>query len=95
MKEADASNFFRRRSRRGAKSQDEINSEFKLGLFVTVWNEVWPDQVIYVGVVLVGICTLLHKYTFWQQMDCHSNFLTVISSFYAKMKFIMLHPTLY
>lgn len=31
MKEADASNFFRRRSRRGAKSQDEINSEFKSG----------------------------------------------------------------
>uniref|UniRef100_A0A8C2WY73 Unique cartilage matrix-associated protein n=1 Tax=Cyclopterus lumpus TaxID=8103 RepID=A0A8C2WY73_CYCLU len=27
MKEADASNFFRRRSRRGAKSQDEINAE--------------------------------------------------------------------
>lgn len=33
MKEADASNFFRRRSRRGAKSQDEINGEFTLGLF--------------------------------------------------------------
>ncbi|KAM8751252.1 putative cartilage matrix-associated protein [Acanthopagrus schlegelii] len=29
MKEADASNFFRRRSRRGAKSQDEINAEQK------------------------------------------------------------------
>uniref|UniRef100_G3NKQ5 Unique cartilage matrix-associated protein n=1 Tax=Gasterosteus aculeatus TaxID=69293 RepID=G3NKQ5_GASAC len=27
MKEEDASNFFRRRSRRGAKSQDEINAE--------------------------------------------------------------------
>ncbi|XP_034540868.1 unique cartilage matrix-associated protein isoform X1 [Notolabrus celidotus] len=27
MKEADASNFFRKRSRRGAKSQDEINAE--------------------------------------------------------------------
>ncbi|KAM7396947.1 hypothetical protein PAMP_019950 [Pampus punctatissimus] len=27
MKEADASNFFRRRSRRGVKSQDEINAE--------------------------------------------------------------------
>lgn len=27
IKEADASNFFRRRSRRGAKSQDEINAE--------------------------------------------------------------------
>nr|XP_020480794.1 unique cartilage matrix-associated protein-like isoform X2 [Monopterus albus] len=27
MKEADASNFFRRRSRRGVKSQDEINIE--------------------------------------------------------------------
>ncbi|XP_037623856.1 unique cartilage matrix-associated protein [Sebastes umbrosus] len=27
MKEADASHFFRRRSRRGAKSQDEINAE--------------------------------------------------------------------
>ncbi|KAI3371166.1 hypothetical protein L3Q82_023793 [Scortum barcoo] len=27
MKEADASNFFRRRSRRGTKSQDEINAE--------------------------------------------------------------------
>ncbi|KAM9352646.1 putative cartilage matrix-associated protein [Symphorus nematophorus] len=27
MKEEDASNFFRRRSRRGVKSQDEINAE--------------------------------------------------------------------
>ncbi|XP_031138395.1 unique cartilage matrix-associated protein [Sander lucioperca] len=27
MKEADASNFFRRRSRRASKSQDEINAE--------------------------------------------------------------------
>uniref|UniRef100_UPI003AAF977A unique cartilage matrix-associated protein n=1 Tax=Centroberyx gerrardi TaxID=166262 RepID=UPI003AAF977A len=27
MQEADASNFFRRRSRRGVKSQDEINAE--------------------------------------------------------------------
>ncbi|KAF7661693.1 hypothetical protein LDENG_00255990 [Lucifuga dentata] len=35
MKEADASNFFRRRSRRGAKSQDEINGEaVKLTLFL-------------------------------------------------------------
>ncbi|XP_019963620.1 unique cartilage matrix-associated protein [Paralichthys olivaceus] len=32
MKEADASNFFRRRSRRGAKSQDEINAEQRLVL---------------------------------------------------------------
>lgn len=32
MKEADALNFFRRRSRRGAKSQDEINGEFSPGL---------------------------------------------------------------
>ncbi|CAK6961644.1 unique cartilage matrix-associated protein [Scomber scombrus] len=29
MKEADASNFFRQRSRRGVKSQDEINAEHK------------------------------------------------------------------
>ncbi|KAM6960664.1 putative cartilage matrix-associated protein [Aplochiton taeniatus] len=29
MKEADASNFFRRRSRRAAKSQDEIDAEQK------------------------------------------------------------------
>lgn len=28
MKESEASNFFRRRSRRGLKSQDEINGEF-------------------------------------------------------------------
>ncbi|XP_075944842.1 putative cartilage matrix-associated protein [Anarhichas minor] len=27
MKESDASNFFRRRTRRGAKSRDEINAE--------------------------------------------------------------------
>ncbi|XP_041650788.1 unique cartilage matrix-associated protein [Cheilinus undulatus] len=27
MKEADASNFFRKRTRRGSKSQDEINAE--------------------------------------------------------------------
>ncbi|XP_050929203.1 unique cartilage matrix-associated protein isoform X2 [Lates calcarifer] len=32
MKEADASNFFRRRSRRGVKSQDEINAEQRLVL---------------------------------------------------------------
>ncbi|CAB1427749.1 unnamed protein product [Pleuronectes platessa] len=32
MKEADASNFFRRRTRRGAKSQDEINAEQRLVL---------------------------------------------------------------
>ncbi|XP_034445224.1 unique cartilage matrix-associated protein isoform X1 [Hippoglossus hippoglossus] len=32
MKEADASNFFRRRSKRGAKSQDEINAEQRLVL---------------------------------------------------------------
>ncbi|XP_060933356.1 unique cartilage matrix-associated protein [Limanda limanda] len=32
MKEADASNFFRRRGRRGAKSQDEINAEQRLVL---------------------------------------------------------------
>ncbi|XP_049929124.1 unique cartilage matrix-associated protein [Epinephelus moara] len=32
LKEADASNFFRRRSRRGAKSQDEINAEQRLML---------------------------------------------------------------
>ncbi|KAM9855031.1 putative cartilage matrix-associated protein [Aulostomus maculatus] len=29
MKEADASNFFRRRSRRAVKSQDEINAEHR------------------------------------------------------------------
>lgn len=29
MKESEASNFFRRRSRRGLKSQDEINGEFR------------------------------------------------------------------
>lgn len=28
MKESEASNFFRRRNRRGLKSQDEINGEF-------------------------------------------------------------------
>lgn len=28
MKESEASNFFQRRSRRGLKSQDEINGEF-------------------------------------------------------------------
>ncbi|XP_044049332.1 unique cartilage matrix-associated protein [Siniperca chuatsi] len=30
MRETDASNFFRRRSRRGVKSQDEINTEQRL-----------------------------------------------------------------
>ncbi|XP_039987985.1 unique cartilage matrix-associated protein [Xiphias gladius] len=34
MKEADASNFFRRRSRRGVKSQDEINVEQRMILAV-------------------------------------------------------------
>lgn len=33
MRAADASDFFRRRSRRGVKSQDEINGESALGLF--------------------------------------------------------------
>lgn len=28
MKEADAANFFRRRSRRAVKSQDELDGEF-------------------------------------------------------------------
>ncbi|XP_059191477.1 unique cartilage matrix-associated protein isoform X2 [Centropristis striata] len=32
MKEEDALNFFRRRNRRGAKSQDEINVEQRLSL---------------------------------------------------------------
>ncbi|XP_058501934.1 unique cartilage matrix-associated protein [Solea solea] len=32
MKESDASHFFRKRSRRGAKSQDEINAEQRLVL---------------------------------------------------------------
>lgn len=36
MKEADALNFFRKRTRRGAKSQDEINGEFTLWLVQVV-----------------------------------------------------------
>jgi len=38
MKEADASNFFRRRSRRAVKSQDEINGENACSLLVAVWT---------------------------------------------------------
>lgn len=55
MKEADASNFFRRRSRRGVKSQDEINGEFTLGLseFRLRSGQPWCFVVI-VGIYYTG-----------------------------------------
>ena len=75
MKEADAATFFRKRSRRASKSQDEINGEF------TVWTEVWSaDQVCVcccVFVVIDGIRDSLYK-NFLQQRFTYTQFLTVM-----------------
>lgn len=76
MKEADASNFFRRRSRRGVKSQDEINGEFTPALFEFGLRSGQPRWGLFV--VIVGICFLLYK-TFWQQNYSLTNFFTVVS----------------
>lgn len=51
MKQADASNFFRRRSRRGVKSQDELDGEFTLSQFAVVWSLTWSARLCLHGEV--------------------------------------------
>lgn len=74
MKEADASNFFRKRSRRAVKSQDEIIGE----LVESVRSERLRRIAAcgYVNVVAVGTCVLLSRrgefYTrgMWTSLSC-------------------------
>lgn len=64
MNEADASNFFRRRSRRGVKSQDEITGEFTLGFVCGSLDSGLASQGGVCGCVfgvIVGICVLLYR----------------------------------
>lgn len=51
MKQADASNFFRRRSRRGVKSQDELDGEFTLSQFAVIWSLTWSARLCLHGEV--------------------------------------------
>lgn len=64
MKEADASNFFRRRSRRAVKSQDEINGEFSPSLLVAAWPAVWSVKLF----VYVVVC----KWSLWASVCFHT-----------------------
>lgn len=73
MKEADAAHFLSRRSRRGAKSQDEINGEFTLGLFEAVCTEVCSAKLVFV----CGIC--------WHLFQNHS-YAKLCSSLMAQSK---------